>query len=48
MLLTRILAIGIGVCGVVCTALLAAVAVGALAAAFKGEFPQPETPRGDT
>lgn len=46
MLLTRILAIGIGVCGVVCTALLAAVAVGALAAAFKGEFPQPDTPRG--
>ncbi len=45
---TRILAIGIGVCGVVCTALLAAVAVGALAAAFREEFPQPGAPRADS
>jgi len=44
LLVTRVLAIGIGVCGVVCTALLAAVAVGALAAAFRQEFPCPGAP----
>lgn len=48
MLLTRILATGIGICGVVFTALLAAVTVGALAAAFKEEFPQPGALRADT
>jgi hypothetical protein len=31
----------------VCTALLAAVAVGALAAAFRDVFPQPGAPRAD-
>jgi hypothetical protein len=45
---TRMLAIGIGVCGVVCTALLAAVVVGALAAAFREEFPQPGALRADS
>ena len=47
MLMTRVLAIGIGVCGVICTALLAAVAVGALAAAFREEFPHPGAPRAE-
>lgn len=47
LLVTRVLAIGIGVCGVVCTALLAAVAVGALAAAFRQEFPYPGAPRAE-
>ena len=47
LLATRILAIGIGLCGIVCTALLAAVAVGALAAAFRDVFPQPGAPRAD-
>jgi len=45
MLITRILAIGIGACGVVFSALLAAVAVGALAAGFRQEFPQAGAPR---